>query len=75
MNFIYTNARSLLPKIHSLYDYFEELELSFACITETWMREGKKLEKSLEEMRHGFGLDIIYKNRTNSDGGPTTGGG
>ena len=39
-NYIIANARSVLPKIHSVYENFNEQKLSFALITETWLKEG-----------------------------------
>ena len=35
LNLINTNARSLCPKIDSLLDCFEELEVDLAVVTET----------------------------------------
>ena len=75
LNFVSTNARSLLPKVWSLYDYFEELDLSFAMITETWLCEGTKLDELVQEIRLGRGLDILYKNRANDIGESKNGGG
>ena len=51
-----TNARSLWHKIDSLVDFFTELELSFAVVTETWFHTGEKLH----------GLQSIDKCRTRS---------
>ena len=38
--FLLTNARSITPKIDSLKDAFNSLNLQFACITETWYAGG-----------------------------------
>ena len=38
ISFINTNARSLMPKIASLGDSFQELGLHFAQVTETWLQ-------------------------------------
>ena len=70
------NARSLYPKIHSMYDYFNELNLHFAAVSETWFREGTLLEKLAVDMKEGEGLEIIYKNRNKTrDGQCVVGGG
>ena len=39
-HFILINTRSLAPKLDSLIEKFQELELSFAVILETWLAEG-----------------------------------
>ena len=45
LSFIVTNARSLAPKIDSLVDSFEELELSFAVISESWLRQDERMNE------------------------------
>ena len=37
--FLNTNACSLIPKINSLIDCFDELDVSVAAITETWLND------------------------------------
>ena len=44
MEFILTNARSLQPKLVSLVDYFDELRITFALITETWLKKDTLVE-------------------------------
>ena len=58
-----TNARSLSPKIHSLITMFDELELHFAIITESWLKDGEMLDRDIIDLEHGTDLKIIYKNR------------
>ena len=58
-----TNARSLSPKIESLHTYFEEHELDFAMITESWLKDGSVLDRDVVDLEHGADLKIIYKNR------------
>ena len=75
MNFISTNARSLTPKIHSLCDYFVDLDLSFAAVTETWMRDGVAADKICVDLLHGSGLKTILKNRPVKNQKGNSGGG
>ena len=63
INFINTNARSLTPKMGSLLDYFDELDLSFAVVTESWMKDGKKLGDDLLDLEDETSLVVLYKNR------------
>ena len=74
LNFIYTNARSIKPKIQSLYDAFNDLNLAFALITETWMKKGRKQDEAVDEATNGQGLKILYKNRQET-GSDAAGGG
>lgn len=48
--YILANARSLTPKIESLLDYFDELDLHMAIVTESWLKPGKELEKNLRDL-------------------------
>lgn len=74
MNFAVFNSRSLAPKINSLAEYFEELDLTFAIISETWLVEGAILEHVKQELNNGHGLQIIYTNRRTKRGRNTGGG-
>ena len=47
----------------SLKDYFTNLELSLAVISETWFHQGEKLDKLLLDAEQGMGLSMILKNR------------
>ena len=69
INFMYTNARSLPPKIISLIEMFDELELHFAAVSETWMYEGARLEKNGDKLEEGEDLKIIKKCRNTRGGG------
>ena len=75
VNFIVTNARSLLPKINSLVDYMTELDLHFALITETWFRDGEEMERIRVDLREGESLEIKYKNRQTTRNGRVINGG
>ena len=74
LRFVVANARSLAPKIRSLIDYFNELELSFALITESWLKDGPELVDSLQDLEMGEDLKIMHHNRK-SRRGRTAGGG
>ena len=58
-----TNVRSLLPKIDSLINCFEEHELTFSIITETWLRADRETMSVLEEVENGAYMELIRKNR------------
>ena len=62
-NFLLTNARSLAPKINSLQTYFDELDISIACVTESWLKDGQMLDRDIIDLEHGTGLKILYRNR------------
>ena len=53
-----TNACSLCPKMNSLIDYFNELDTTFAIVTETWLSDGHGLEKYLRDLQDGSGLTM-----------------
>ena len=74
MTFISTNSRSLQPKIQSLCDYFNELELSFAALTETWLRDSQATNNLITDLKQRNGLEAIMRHRnlpktSNSGGG------
>lgn len=58
-----TNARSLSPKIKSLIEMFDELDLHFAVVTESWLKDGEILDRDIIDLEYGTQLKIIYKNR------------
>ena len=58
-NFLLTNARSLAPKIESLLDYFEELDLSMAIVAESWLKPGEDLEKV--DLQFGESISVLHK--------------
>ena len=69
MNFATTNARSLAQKCNSAVEYFDELDLSFMVITETWLREGRSLSDNVADLEPGAALSLIHKGRTTGRGG------
>ena len=69
-----TNARSLCPKIDSLIDNINELECTFAVITETWLNDGEYLEQGKLDLQDGEGLSIITRNRKLGNRGVAHGG-
>ena len=74
MTFVNTNARSLCPKINSLIDTIEELDASFAVVTETWLADGVTLEEDKQDLLLGAGLSMICKNRRPDSRGRSYGG-
>lgn len=70
-----TNARSLAPKIESLQNYFQEHELDFALITESWLKDGEVLDRDVIDLEYGTDLKIIYKNRPRRTAGARRVGG
>ena len=60
---LFTNARSLLPKLDSLKSAFQSLSLHGAGITETWFKGGKNLKERLEELEDSDGIKVIHKSR------------
>ena len=69
LNFLYTNARSLTPKVKSLVELFDNLNLYFAAISETWLVNGRKCDRNVDDLEHGEGLTMIAKNRRSRGGG------
>ena len=63
-NFINANARSMMNnKIESLIKSFDEYNLSAAILTETWFKNGTKLQQELEDLEAAEELAVIAKNR------------
>ena len=73
LSFLFTNARSLTPKLGSLSHAFESLQLHGAGITETWFKGGKSLKEGLNELEDSTGIKILHKSRDGRK--KTTGGG
>ena len=69
MSFALTNARSLLPKIDSLVNYFDEHGLTFCIITETWISNDNTTKDILEELSNGANIEMIRKDRSGRGGG------
>ena len=63
LSVINTNARSLCPKIDSLIDCMDETDASLAIVTETWLRDGDKLEQDIKDLSLEAGLGMLCKNR------------
>lgn len=74
INIFNTNARSLCPKISSLIDCYEELDITFGIVTETWLNDGPTLEEDLIDLEHGSGLGSIVLNRPPGPTGSSHGG-
>ena len=74
INIINTNARSLCPKIDSLIDCFEELDVTLGIVTETWLASGESLDKDIQELTNGAGLSMICHNRETNARGIAHGG-
>ena len=66
LSFINANARSLKPKLESLDDCFQEKDLSFATLTETWFQDGRDFEVMKADMIDEYGLEMIARNRDNA---------
>ena len=58
-----TNARSLRPKIQSLLDYMNELEVSVALILETWLKDNNEMDRLKDDTEYGHDVGIIAKHR------------
>ena len=74
INIINTNARSLCPKIESLIDCFEELDVTLGVVTETWLADGESLDRDVEDLAKGAGLGMVCLNRKANDRGIAHGG-
>ena len=73
-NLINTNARSLCPKVNSLLDCFDEMGVSLAVITETWLADGQGLDEDVDDLLEGAGLGMLYRNRPPGRRGTSHGG-
>ena len=68
INYCYTNARSLPPKLDSLIRVFDNFDLHFATVSETWMCI-KRYKKNAENLESRDNLCIIKKSRKSRGGG------
>lgn len=75
MNFISTNACSLAPKMESLIECFTELDLTFAVITESWLRDDDQLRSTIVDLNEGEDLHLLTRNRKSHNGRRVAGGG
>ena len=64
-----TNARSISAKIPSVVEYFEESDLTFMTVTETWLTKSREDKEKLDELKESNSINFISKHR------PTRGGG
>ena len=71
---INTNARSLCPKIDSLVDCFEELNVDIAVVTETWLKDGPELDHDLADLELAAGISTLTLNRPPNLAGVAHGG-
>ena len=62
MLIIYSNARSLCPKMDSLLECMEEIEVSLAVVTETWFRDSRMVEE-VADLSLGADVGLLYRNR------------
>ena len=67
-----TNARSLAPKMTAMIDEMMNLHLHFACVTETWFKEDRRLDGELIDIEESAGVKIFQRSRS---GGKGRGGG
>ena len=74
LTIINTNARSLCPKIDSLVDCFDELEVDIAVVTETWLKDGPELVHDLAELEQAAGIGAFTRNRAPNESGVAHGG-
>lgn len=74
MNFAVINAQTVLPKIDSLVENFEERELNFAIVTETWFVHGPLYEQALVDLGAGHNINAVCQNRKATVGRNTAGG-
>ena len=74
INIINTNARSLCPKIDSLINCYEELDVTLGVVTETWLADGDSLDGDIRDLAKGAGLGMICLNRKANDRGVAHGG-
>ena len=71
---INTNARSLCPKVNSLLDCFNEMNVSVGVITETWLKDGSGLEEDADHFVSGTGFGLINLCRMPNHRGVAHGG-
>ena len=69
INIVNRNARSLCPKIESLIDCYEELDVTLGIVTETWLADGMSLDKDVQDLARGAGLNMICLNRAANNRG------
>ena len=68
-NIALINARSIVPKLDSLYECQNELENDVTILTETWIKDSENINKLLQDYEDRTGYAIICKDRTSTRGG------
>ena len=69
MNYALANARSLMPKIESLINYFDEYGLSFCVTTETWIQGNRENNRAINDLLDGSHIEMIRRDRGRRGGG------
>ena len=64
-----TNARSISAKLQDVIENFENLDIAFLAVTETWLTKSREDQECMKYINQSNGLHFINKNR------PTKGGG
>lgn len=72
--FALTNARSLWLKVRSLLDCFDEIELSFMIISQTWFYQCEALDKLMQRLESGENISFLNRTRRKK-GNQNPGGG
>ena len=57
------NMNAICPKIDSLLEVMVEMEAHLTVVTETWMRDGVKLQEQATDLSLGAGMGFISRNR------------
>ena len=63
LSILLANARSLAPKTQSLINYFEEIGLHAALITESWLKNGSELQDNIRDLELGKNITYLHHNR------------
>ena len=62
------NCRSMIQKTEAICDYFENEEVRFGILTETWTNKESEI-RIKEQLENENGLDILMKSRKGRGGG------
>ena len=69
MTFSVSNARSVSAKVGSLIDLFDDLDLHFACLSETWLHDNRRLRDNSADIEAAHGISFMCKSRKTRGGG------
>ena len=69
LSFASTNTRSLPPKMNAILEIFDELQVMFFAITETWLKGNREEAQSIKDVADSHGVSFITKNRVTRGGG------